>query len=257
MKLILNFLIISIFGLIIIYSCKEESITNPIEDNPNYFPENEGIVYKYNVSQSDSNGIISTGVSDVYFLGDTLIDRISYRMQVDTVQTDQQVSISSSYFRTTDTGVFYFVDTTGFVGTLPDSLQSSVEIQSEMRALLFPLADGTSWPVYRISISLNEFVNFNLIDITGKYLSDEILTLNLLKGDTTVNSKKVEILLKLQTNLEDSVITFDGISWLAEDIGIVKMEGSSVVLNLFNGGGINLSDTSLTTIKKLVEYKVN
>jgi hypothetical protein len=258
MKLIPNLLIILFFGLILIYSCKEESITNPIdEDNPIYFPDNEGTFYKFEILQSDSNGIVSTGTRNVYYLGDTLIDGISFRMQVDTIQIDQQFSNSSSYFRTTETGVFYFVDTTGFVSALPDSLQSSVEIQSEMRALLFPLADGTFWTVYRVSISLNEFVNFNLIDITGSFLSDEILTLNLSEGDTTVSVKKVEILLRLQTGLADSVITFDGFSWLAEDIGIVKMEGSAVVLNLFSGGEIDLSDTSLTTIQNLIEYKVN
>lgn len=166
------------------------------------------------------------------------------------------MSVSSSYFRTTETGVFYFVDTTGFKNTLPDSLQSSVEIQDEMRAYLFPLSEGTFWPVYRISIEVNEFLSFNLVDITGKYVSDETLILDISDGTQTVNTKKVEIVFKLQTGAADSVITFNANTWLAEDIGIVKMAGSAVVLSLFSGGGLDLSDASTTVTQNLIYYDV-
>ena len=166
------------------------------------------------------------------------------------------MSVSSSYFRTTETGVFYFVDTTGFTNTLPDSLQSSVEIQDEMRAYLFPLSEGTFWPVYRISIEVNEFLSFNLVDITGKYVSDETLILDISDGTQTVNTKKVEIVFKLQTGAGDSVITFNAHTWLAEDIGIVKMAGSAVVLSLFSGGGLDLSDASITVTQNLIYYDV-
>ncbi len=185
-----------------------------------------------------------------------MINGTIYKLQIDSIQTNLQLSVSSSYFRTTETGVFYFVDTTGFTNTLPDSLQSSVELQDEMRAYLFPLSGGTFWPVYRISIELNEFIIFNLVDITGKFISDETLILELSDGTQTVNTKKVEIIFKLQTGAADFVITFNANTWLTEDIGIVKMEGSAVVLNLFGGGGLDLSDTSITVTQNLIDYDV-
>ena len=245
-------------GLLFVYSCSEENSTNPPDDDnpPVYFPDSEGTFYKYEIIEKDTNGIISTGIRNVIYLEDTLINSTRYKLQVDSVQTNLQMSVSSSYFRTTETGVFYFVDTTGFTNTLPDSLQSSVEIQDEMRAYLFPLSEGTVWTVYRISIELNEFLRFNLVDITGKFISDETLILELSDGTQTVNTKNVELVFKLQTGVADSVITFNANTWLAEDIGIVKMEGSAIVLNLISGGGLDLSDISNTTIQNLIDYDV-
>jgi hypothetical protein len=245
-------------GLLFVYSCTEENSTNPSDDDnpPVYFPCSEGTFYEYEIIETDTNGVVSTGIRNVVYLGDTLINNTRYKLQVDSIQTNLQLSVSSSYFRTTETGVFYFVDTTGFINTLPDSLQSSVEIQDEMRAYLFPLSDGTVWPVYRISIELNEFLRFNLVDITGKYISDETLILDISDGTQTVNTKKVEIVFKLQTGATDSVITFNANTWLAEDIGTVKMEGNAIVLNLISGGGLDLSDISKTTTQNLIDYGV-
>ena len=256
----IQFKLLSFFlaGIFFIYSCSEENSTNPPGDEnpPVYFPNSEGTFYKYEIIETDTNGVVSTGIRNVVYLEDTLINNTRYKLQIDSIQINLQLSVSSSYFRTTETGVFYFVDTTGFTNTLPDSLQSSVEIQDEMRAYLFPLSEGTFWTVYRISIELNEFIIFNLVDITGKYISDETLILDISDGTQTVNTKKVEIVFKLQTGAADSVITFNANTWLAEDIGIVKMEGSALVLNLISGGGLDLSDISKTTTQNLIDYDV-
>ena len=241
--------------LLFVYSCSEENSTNPPGDEnlPVYFPNSEGTFYKYEIIQTDTNGIISTGIRNVDYLEDTLINSTRYKLQIDSIQINLQLSVSSSYFRTTETGVFYFVDTTGFTNTLPELFQSSVELQDEMRAYLFPLSEGTFWPVYRISVELNESLSFNIVNITGKYISDETLILD---GIQTVNTKKVEIVFKLQTDTDDSVITFNANTWLAEDIGIVKMEGNAVVLSLFSGSELDLSDTSITETQNLIYYDV-
>ncbi|MGB5849499.1 MAG: hypothetical protein WBH40_13480, partial [Ignavibacteriaceae bacterium] len=72
----------------------------------------------------------------------------------------------------------------------------------------------------------------------------------------TINTKKVEIDFNLRTGVADSVITFNANTWLAEDIGIVKMEGSAIVLNLISGGGLDLSDIAKTTTQTLIDYDV-
>ena len=258
MKFLIKFIYLLLAGLFLTYSCSEENSTNPPGDEnlPVYFPGSEGTFYKYEIIESDSNGIISTGIRNVVYLEDTLINRTRYKLQVDSVQTNLQTSVSASYFRTTATGVFYYVDTTGFTIILPDTLQSSAEIQDEMRAYLFPLSAGTFWPVYRISVELNEFIIFNVIDITGKFISDETLILNLVDQTQTVNTKKVEIEFKFQTGEADSVISYSAYTWLAEDIGIVKMEGSAIVLNIISGGGLDLSDINKTTTQNLIDYDV-
>ena len=258
MNFLIKFISLLLAGLFFTYGCSEENSTNPPGDEnlPVYFPGSEGTFYKYEIIESDSNGIISTGTRNVVYLEDTLINRTRYKLQVDSVQTNVQLSVSNSYFRTTATGVFYFVDTTGFTIILPDTLQSSTEIQDEMRAYLFPLSAGTFWPVYRISVELNEFIIFNVVDISGKFISDETLIINIADQTQTVNTKKVEIDFKFQTGEVDSVISFNANTWLAEDIGIVKMEGSAIVLNIISGGGLDLSDINKTTTQNLIDYDV-
>jgi hypothetical protein len=258
MNLLIKLISLLLAGLFFIYSCSEENSTNPPGDEnpPVYFPNSEGTFYKYEIIETDTNGVISTGSRKVVYLEDTLINRTRYKLQVDSVQTDLQLSVSTSYFRTTSTGVFYFVDTTGFTIILPDTLQSAAEIQDEMRAYLFPLSAGTFWPVYRISVELNAFIIINVVDITGKFISDETLILNISNQTRTVNTKKVEIDFKFQTGEADSVISFNANIWLAEDIGIVKMEGSAIVLNLISSGGLDLSDISKTTTQNLIDYDI-
>ena len=258
MNFLIKFISLLLAGLFFTYGCSEENSTNsPADENlPVYFPGSEGTYYKYEIIESDSNGITSTGIRNVVYLEDTLINRTRYKLQVDSVQTNSQLSVSSSYFRTTATGVFYFVDTTGFTIILPDTLQPSAEIQDEMRAYLFPLSVGSFWPVYRISIELNDFIIFNVVDITGKFISNETLTLNISDQTQTVKSKKVKIDFKFQTGEADSVISFNANTWLAEDIGIVKMEGSAVVVNLISGGGLVLSDITKTITQNLIDYVV-
>ncbi|MGB5895834.1 MAG: hypothetical protein WBG58_16780 [Ignavibacteriaceae bacterium] len=258
MKSLIKLISFFLAGIFFVYSCSEENSTNPPGDEnpPVYFPNSEGTFYKYGIIETDTNGVIATGIRSVVYLENTLIKSTRYKLQVDSVQTNLQLSVTSSYFRTTATGVFYFVDTTGFTNILPDSLQSSVEIQDEMRAYLFPLSEGTLWPVYRISVELDEFIIVNLVDITGKFISDETLILDISDETKTINTKKVEIDFNLRTGVADSVITFNANTWLAEDIGIVKMEGSAIVLNLISGGGLDLSDIAKTTTQTLIDYDV-
>jgi len=258
MKSLIKLVSFFLAGIFIVYSCSEENSTNPPDDEnlPIYFPDTEGTNYKYEITESDSNGVSSTGFRAVVYLEDTLINGTRYKIQVDSTQSNLQLSVTSSYFRTTETGVFYYVDTTGFTNILPDSLQSSVEIQEEMRAYLFPLSEGTLWPVYRISVELNDLITVNLVDITGKFVADEKLTLDISGETKSVNTKKVEIDFKLRTSLTDSAITLNANTWLADNIGIVKMEGSSIILNLITGGGLDFSDIGKTTTQNLIDYDV-
>ena len=258
MKSLTKLITFFLAGIFIVFSCTEENSTNPPgnENLPVYFPGTEGTSYKYEIVETDSNGIISTGIRNVVYLEDTLINGTRYKLQIDSTQTNLQLSVTSSYFRTTATGVFYFVDTTGFINILPDSLQSSIEIQDEIRAYLFPLSEGTLWPVYRISVELNELIIVNLVDITGKFISDEKLTLDISGETKTVNTKKVGIDFKLRTSVTDSAISFNANTWLSEDIGIIKMEGSSIVINLLSGKGLDLSDIAKTRTETIINYDV-
>ena len=252
-RIIYPFLFIFLF-----YYCSEDNSINqpPDQNKPNYFPDSEGSFYKYEIVETDSNGLLSIGFRNVYYMEDTVINRTPYQKQKDSVQSNGQNSITESYFRTTGTGVFYFVDTTGIINLFPDSILSSIDLQSEMRAFLFPLASGNSWPVYRISIILDEFANYNIVDFTGKYLNDEPLQLNLNGELKLLDTKKIEYNFLIQTDPAEEPVIFRANSWLAEDIGVVKREGNSLILGLLSGSVLELSDTSIVVTHNLIEYDI-
>ncbi|GBD88479.1 hypothetical protein BMS3Abin03_02415 [bacterium BMS3Abin03] len=243
--------------LLIFISCTEENITNPPQqETPDYFPHTEGTYYKFEITQSDSSGIIDTGFRTVSYSGDTTIDRTPYRVQIDSTETNQQMTVTESFFRTTETGVFYFVDTTGFSASLPDSLKSLVEIQQEMRAYLFPLEGGSTWTVYRVSIPINEFISFTPINITGRFEANESILLNLISGDTTITTKKVSFAFAFTPSPEGSIVTYNANVWLADNIGVVKIEGDAILVSLLTGGGLTVTGSPTVVNQKLIEFKI-
>ena len=256
-KILLRISIVPVVMLLVVISCSEENSSNPpLHEFPDYFPQTNGTYYKFEITQSDSSGIIDTGFRTVSYSGDTTIDRTPYQIQIDTTETGQQATVTESFFRTTETGVFYFVDTTGFSASIPDSLKSLVEIQQEMRVYLFPLESGSLWTVYRISIPINEFISFTPINITGRFEANESLLLNLNSGDTTVTTKKVNFDFAFTASPEGSIITYNASAWLAENIGVVKLEGDEILVSLLTGGGFTVSGSSTDVNQELIEFEI-
>jgi len=258
MKKLLIKIQIVLVALFLVYSCMDDKSTNPDNqtENANYFPNTEGSFYKYEIIRSDSGSNTSEGNRIINFDGDSLIQRTRYQIQIDTTKANSQSTFSVSYFRTTDTGVFYFVDTTGFSSLIPDSLRSSIDLQTEMRLFLFPFISGNSWTVYRVSYDMNNQFGYNIINFSAKYFNDEEVQMNLNGIPEMLNTKKVEYLLSIQTDPESQPQYYEANFWLADNIGIVKMEGSSVILGIFSGGGIGLPGTSEVITQDLVEYNI-
>lgn len=256
MKISFQSVITFLILLFMFHGCTSDKSTNPVvEDNPVYYPGTEGSFYKYEIVQQTSKGFAQNGFRIVHFGGDITLDRKSYKTQIDSIIAANETSTSISYFRITDTGVFTFVDTTGLYNNFPDSLQSSIDLQTEMRLFLFPLSAGSSWPVYKVSIYINELIVYDLLDISGRYISDETIALNLLSGAQSLNTKKIKYELNIQDDTSGSVTTYTAFAWLAQDIGVVKMEGDGLVLSLFSGG-LQLSGISETVMQTLVDYDV-
>ena len=258
MKGILIKILLLLTGLFIVYSCIDDKVTNPgtPTDNGNYFPNGEGSTYKYEITRTDSNGSIMAGNRFITYDGDTLIRRTNYKIQLDSLEIISQKITFTTFFRTTETGVFYFVDTSGISVLLPDSVRSSISFQTEMRLFLFPFVSGNSWTVYRVSYNVNDLLSYNVVDFTAKYFNDEELQLNLNGASETLNTKKVEYILTIQDDPQNPPQNFTAYIWVADNIGIVKSEGSAAILGIFSGGGIALSDTSEIYTQNLVEYNI-
>jgi len=254
MRKLLSILLLTAFT----FSCLDEVPVTPDQpDHTNYFPVDEGSYYKYDVVQTDSNGISTTAERIVRLKSDTMINRTSYSIQIDSILNGTTSTTSKSYLRKSNSGIFYFADTTGFLNFFPDSLRSYVELQTELRTQLFPLLSGSMWTVYRISVKILGLLNYNVVDINGRYIKDEELSLNINGEVQILSTKKIQYTYKLILDAFSEPIVFNSYIWLAENIGIVKMEGSAVLLSIFGGGLLLSTDTAISATQTLVQYRPN
>lgn len=241
-------------------SCKDDDFpteNNQVE-NKNYFPSSEGNFYKYNTEISDPNGT-NSGTRSTRYSNSNQQNGI-YKLQVDSLSLNGNVSTSNSFFRTTDAGVYYFLDTTGFASNLsPDIIQylPFLTFDNEMILLSFPFQDGKSWTVFKVNASIQGF-NITLVDAEASYLGKENFTLKLLSGNTNKEATKIRYNLTIRTNpsSQDSE-EFSATAWIVEDIGVVKWEGNGLLLNLFTSGEINLADTSSIITQNLIDFSLN
>ena len=222
----------------------------------NYYPGGKGTTYKYNVVQLDSSGTTNSLTRNVYYSNEVSINSVDYREQKDSIDDGTSITETISYFRKTDTGVFYFVDTTGFLSLVPDSLKNLISIQDEMRLLLYPLAAGNIWPVFRVSVNLQPGFSFSPLDINGYFVSRENVTLSLETDTTVVVAEKVKYDLDLTVDVNQPAQRFSAFAWFAEEIGIVKMDGSSVLLAILLTGELIFGDTAAVATHNLVSYNI-
>ena len=110
MKLLFKIQIV-LLVLFSFYSCIDDKGTNPDINTEygNYFPNSPGSNYKYEVTATDTNGTLQTGSRFITYDGDSLIAHTKYQIQLDTLDVFSIKTSSASFFRTTETGVFYFI----------------------------------------------------------------------------------------------------------------------------------------------------
>ncbi|MBT8380455.1 MAG: hypothetical protein KJN64_14645 [Ignavibacteria bacterium] len=251
------FVLISATFVLTLNYCASDNSTNPPNQNlKNYYPGGMATTYKFNVQRSDSSGATNTSTRYVFYGDEIEINVVEYREQKDSIDDGSSITESISYFRRTDTGVFYFIDTTGFLSLVPDSLRNLIALQDEMRLLLNPLAAGSIWPVFRIEVNLQPGISFSPIDINGYYVSSESLTLNLETGANSVTAEKIKYDLDIATDVSQPAQRFSAYIWFAEEIGIVKMDGSSVLLDIILSGRLTFGDTTATLKQNLLNFEI-
>ena len=249
--------ILSLSIIFSLYNCSEDSPTDPTGENLiNYFPTSEGTNYKYELAESDSTGVLRTGTRSTVYNGTALLNSITYSRQIDSVTLGADFTTTESYFRKTISGVYYYVDTSEVMTNIPDTLRPFVTLQNEFRYILIPLADGSSWPVYRITVRLQSGINFTALDITGRFQTIENMQLNLVSGVVDVTAVKVKFDLKYIRDINAAQETLTAFAWFVENVGLVKMEGNSVVLGALLGGEINFDDSTKTITQQIVDYEI-
>jgi len=253
-----------VFGLLIgavcfVDACKKESSTeNPsgtVVAGESYYPSGNGTSYKYYVDKTDSSGTETTGERSTRYMGTQLIANTSYQVQVDSIIISGVTSTSLSYFRKSDTGVFFLLDTTGLTVSVPELIPylPYLTIDSEMRVLFLPVSDNSNWTVFKMNINTQGF-SFNPVEVTTIYDGKETLVLNLNSGSTNVEAVRLKFTLKYQPDPLSPAHSFIAYGWLADNIGFVKWEGNGTIIGAFTGNGVDFADTSSVVIQTLTEY---
>jgi len=253
-----KYILLLIVILLVFNYCSDEKSTNPPDNNPppaNYFPSGDGTNYTYNVEQIDSIGNMQSGLRYTLYDGVSTIENTQYQNQFDSLLIETINVTGTTNFRKTGTGVFYFVDTTGISDIVPDSLLSAISLLSESRVLLFPLEEGSFWPVYSVTIS-NQNINFSPLVVNGVFAEKENITINLISGDIEAEATRVEYTFSIITDINLPPQRLTANAWFVDEIGIVKLEGRSILINLITGGGLEILDTTSTVTQSLIDFEI-
>ena len=224
----------------------------------NYFPNNEGTNYKYSYSKTQPSGT-TQGTRTTYYKGSKTISSTNYKIQIDSLNLNSVLQVDSSYFRTTEAGAYYFIDTTGFAASITDPtlipLIPFVTIDKELLAYSSPLQAGKSWPVFKINLTSPLFVT--VVDVSALAIGNETITLNLPSGQTNKEAMNVKFTLTLRLNpLSPVVQVFTANAWLVPDVGPAKWDGSGTIVNFFTGLGIDFGDTTNVVKQSLIDYTI-
>jgi hypothetical protein len=260
MKTRLYIILLAVLSLIFA-ACKDDSTTEPDPpgDTGNYFPGGIGTYYKFDLERQDSTGTTIQGQRSTTYGAMVNLNNTSYMTQTDTLFIQGIATPSETYFRKTDTGVFYFVDTTGLAGIF-DTLLQYVSFDKEIRAFEFPLPDAGDWPVFKLNLTISILV-LNIINVQAFIDSKENITINLTSGDITREAVKVRYVLTLDIRdlgnpLQQNLRTYNAYCWVVKDIGVARWEGNAAILGVFTGTGIDLGDSTSTVSQNLIEYSI-
>jgi hypothetical protein len=243
------------------WGCKDSESGSPTSPSTtvNYFPNNEGTNYKYSYSKTDSSGTVQ-GTRTAYYHGTKTVSGTLYKIQIDSLNLGSSSQVDSSYFRTTEAGAYYYLDTTGFVESISDPslipLIPYVVIDKELLAYSFPLQAGKIWPVFKINLTAP--VAATVVDVSALVVGSETITLNLPSGPTNKDAMKVKFTLTLRLNPFSplQVQSFTADAWLIADIGPAKWDGSGTIVNFFTGAGIDFGDTTNVVKQSLTYYDI-
>lgn len=251
---ILSKLLLILFTAVTYYGCKEASTEAPVAQPPaDYLPGTDGSFFNYNVSALDSSGLVQSGTRKSYYLGDTIISSTIYQIKADTFQLNTGLSITKSYLRKTSTGVFGFIDTTGLVGAVPDSILNLLTFDLEYRLLYFPFSVGQTWPVYKVTARVL-FTQIDVVSLNAEIISKETMDLSFRNTTLRKDVYKIKYNLNVITGLTEPSLNFQAFGWIASDIGFIKWEGNSEIINLFSYGNVYLPGTIV--LEELTGFKI-
>lgn len=246
-----------LFATYIFFSCTSDNPTNPLIQNfPDYYPAGIGTSFKYSVVEIDSIGnIVQSGTRNILFSSTFNFRERDYITQEDSLDFESQSSVNTYLFRKTDTGVFYAVDTSQISLLIPDTLKKYVTLRDEMQLIFYPLTNGSSWSLYRVTADVQPGISVTILDIIASFDQTEQVDLNLNSGTINIAAQKVKYTIEFYSDIGSPPTTYTAYMWFVKNIGLVKFEGNQFVVNT-GGGGITFEPSSNILTQELIEYEI-
>lgn len=245
---------ISLVCLIALVGCKDDSVVTPPSDNLDFFPAKTGAKYSFNFYYD-----LNPGLSGAKIISVTDINNISgteYFAEIDSILFERTVTVDTTFFRKSKTGVFYFIDTTGVSEFIPDSIRNSLSIDIESRLLFFPLAVNQTWPVYQVDVTFHGIPVYSIIKISAKVVDSYLSTKTFRDSSITKLVNKIQYDMDVQLSPTSPKEKFTAFGYTMDGIGFIKWEGDTLVLDLIRGGILNFTGTisSSTVVEELTDY---
>ena len=244
----------------LINACKSNSTSTPATGpGSSYFPNGNGTSYKYSFIETDSANNQTSGIRSTTYSGTKTFNWVVYQNEIDTVSFGDFSSVSNSLFVKSGDSVNFAIDTSGLSSSFPDSLLQYIKMSTSIKAFQFPLQENKSWQVFSITISVSGVV-ISIVNVTGTYIGMDQVPLNLTTGATTMSAAKIQYVLTLSfPNISNPLAppttqNYSAVAWLADNVGMIKMQGDGVILDAFTGGGTNFAGSTVT--QSLISYTI-
>jgi len=249
-----KFFVLMLSIVVVLTSCKESTTEPPPnKTSSDYFPNSNGNYYFYNIFISDSTGSQS-GEKKTYYNGDTTLQQTPYQIEVDSFNINGIQSVSKSFFRKSNTGVFYFVDidTNAFNSIIPDSLRGAISFDQEYRLLYQPFKLYQTWPVYKVSVNYLS-IQFDVLTIDAKVINKNTIDLTLNDSTITKEVFTIRYTAYLTSDLNPPQVIYGANGFIAEGIGFIMWDGYSEMINFLSGSNFYLPNSYVN--EKLYSYK--
>jgi hypothetical protein len=264
MKKYLFILIGLISAAFFINGCKS-STTSPADNTnnntTNYYPNTDGTSYKYTIVKTDSTGNKISGTRSVVYSGTSVVSSVTYQNEIDTANFSGFINATSSLFLKDNTGVSIVLDTAGFYNIVPATFRSFVTVNPKVQLLQNTFLDGNQWIVFDMSLKYGS-VSLDLVNVVASYKGMEQVPLNLSSGAVTQSAAKIQYTIVLNIPDPNNLLAtparslYTATAWLANNIGIVQIQGNATLLDAFTGNGINFADSTSTVTQSLISYKI-
>ncbi len=215
-------------------------------------PLEVGKTFSYNVDTLDNNSASYVEIGQRTFS----VDKIDgdYIVCSEIYNYLQGLNLKTK-FKMTENSIEIIADTNGTSNMIPDSLNLSVKLEMDetFKVIQFPLEKNSTWEVFK-AYAIMGTAKFNVFSLTAQYLGEETVALN---NSQQTQAHKFEYTLKinipnLNNIMESKIQTYNANVWLAENIGIIKLQGCGLFINSMTGNSFNMSDTNKTVKHTLV-----